>query len=236
MADIPRAILVPIDFGEPSAHAVAIAGALAQRCGASLLLLHAGVPAAAVGTDHLRRFGQKHTTAAFTSLLDDRAPIDAILRHSERCDLTVMGTHGRHGLSRLWLGSVAEGILRRTSRPLLIVRAASGGSRPDVSFRRVLVSASSRLTGVDTIDYARMIAAVFNGQTFDVRHRPIEAALEQTGATLLAVATPRVRDSTWLSNVGQPIVRFCDRPILFVPEQALDYASAHVQLDAVPQP
>ena len=87
---------------------------------------------------------------------------------------------------------------------------------------RVLVSASSQLTGAATNAYARMIASAFNGQTFDERHSPIETALERTGATLLAVATPRVRDRTWLSNIGQPIVRYCDRPILFVQEERED--------------
>ena len=38
----PRSILVAVDFGEASARAIAIGGALAERCGASLRLLHAG--------------------------------------------------------------------------------------------------------------------------------------------------------------------------------------------------
>jgi hypothetical protein len=52
----------------------------------------------------------------------------------------------------------------------------------------------------------------------DARYEPVEPALERTAATLLAVASPTPRDARWLSDIGQPIVRFCDRPILFVPE------------------
>ncbi|MGF6920574.1 universal stress protein [Paraburkholderia sp. 40] len=37
-------------------------------------------------------------------------------------DLVVMGTHGRHGIGRLLLGSVAEAVLRRTEVPVLLVR------------------------------------------------------------------------------------------------------------------
>jgi len=39
-------------------------------------------------------------------------------------DLIVMASHGHSGLARLFLGSVAEGVLRSTARPILIVRAA----------------------------------------------------------------------------------------------------------------
>lgn len=41
-------------------------------------------------------------------------------------DLVVVGTHGRRGLSRLFLGSVADGIARVARQPVLLVRAAEG--------------------------------------------------------------------------------------------------------------
>jgi len=44
-----------------------------------------------------------------------------------RADLTVMCTHGRGGFQRMWLGSVADGVLRGTPTPLLLVR---GGRIP----------------------------------------------------------------------------------------------------------
>ncbi len=37
-------------------------------------------------------------------------------------DVVVMGTHGRRGMRRLMLGSVAEGLIRVASRPVLLVR------------------------------------------------------------------------------------------------------------------
>lgn len=40
-----------------------------------------------------------------------------------RADLIVIGTHGRSGMNRLLLGSVAEGVVRGTSVPVLLVRA-----------------------------------------------------------------------------------------------------------------
>lgn len=47
-----------------------------------------------------------------------------LCRAADECeaDLVVMGTHGRHGIGRLLLGSVAEALLRRTTVPVLMVR------------------------------------------------------------------------------------------------------------------
>ncbi len=50
--------------------------------------------------------------------------VEEILGTAERihADLIVLGTHGRKGLSRLFIGSVAEGVLRRAGAPVLVVR------------------------------------------------------------------------------------------------------------------
>ena len=46
-----------------------------------------------------------------------------------RADLIIMGTHGRRGMTRMLLGSDAEGVLRNTSVPVLLVRATSRAGR-----------------------------------------------------------------------------------------------------------
>ena len=58
-------------------------------------------------------------------------PAGEILAQADRwgASLIVMGTHGRHGLAHLILGSVAEGVVRRASVPVLLVRA-SGDAAP----------------------------------------------------------------------------------------------------------
>ena len=68
--------------------------------------------------------------------------------------------------------------------------------------------------------YAQMIAGRFGGRAIDARYEPIEPALARTFATLLAVATPTPRSGDWLSNIGEPIVRYSEQPILFVPDSA----------------
>ncbi|MNF13821.1 Universal stress protein family protein [compost metagenome] len=42
-------------------------------------------------------------------------------------DMIVMGTHGRRGVRRLLMGSVAEGVLSQTSKPLLLIRSEIEG-------------------------------------------------------------------------------------------------------------
>lgn len=46
-----------------------------------------------------------------------------ILDEAKNYDLLVMGTHGRTGLDKLLLGSVTEGVLHRTDKPVLVVRS-----------------------------------------------------------------------------------------------------------------
>ena len=47
----------------------------------------------------------------------------------QRVDLIVLGTHGRRGVRRLVMGSDAEGVVRRSSVPVLLVRSAGGARR-----------------------------------------------------------------------------------------------------------
>ena len=49
-------------------------------------------------------------------------PLSEIVEHSRDFDLVVMGTHGRTGMSHLFLGSVAERVVRSASCPVLTVR------------------------------------------------------------------------------------------------------------------
>jgi nucleotide-binding universal stress UspA family protein len=52
---------------------------------------------------------------------------DAIEEEAVRwpADLIVIGTHGRRGFRRLLLGSVAEGLIRVSTKPVLLIRGAS---------------------------------------------------------------------------------------------------------------
>ncbi|HZT76277.1 MAG TPA: universal stress protein [Vicinamibacterales bacterium] len=236
-----QSVLAAVDFGEASARAVAVAGTIADRCHAALRLLHAESAEAppyftSEQLDDLERqrqametqaerfladFGRRHTAAPFTATIERRAAIDAILDASAGADLIVMGTHGRHGPKRWWLGSVSERVLRDVNRPLLVVRAADGdraATTPEHLFDRTLVHAAAPIAGERALAFARDLAAHFGGTVTDSRHGLIEPELERWHATLLVAAVPEPRAAAWTSNYGEPLVRFCTVPILFVPE------------------
>lgn len=145
----PRHILVPDDFSEASRHALAYAATLARALGARLTVLHVGPPIpavtwavpditaqqAALWTEVLAAREQD----AHRSLAHDVAPlsdlgVEPLFREGEPsdvivdvagtvgADLIVMGSHGRTGLRRALLGSVAERTARHAACPVLIVR------------------------------------------------------------------------------------------------------------------
>jgi nucleotide-binding universal stress UspA family protein len=238
-----RSILVAVDFGDASARAVAVGGAIAARCrGASLRLLHAeSIEAPAYFTSEqiddlerqrhtitsqaeqfLSRFGRQYTAVPFVASVDRRPPSEAIVAAAASADLVVMGTHGRHGLRRWWLGSVAERVLRETRTPLLVIHASDVGdvARPssDHLFDRIVVHAAAPLPGNGVLAFARVLAACFEGVVSDERQGVIEPALERAHATLLAASVPEPRSAAWTSNYGEPLLRYCTVPILFVPE------------------
>jgi nucleotide-binding universal stress UspA family protein len=125
-------ILHPTDFSDLSRHAFDVACALTRR-GGRVIVLHVveSVRVASEGYDEalderLRRFLPDDPSIRVEFQLCEGDPAEEILRMASttRCDLIAVGTHGRTGLDRLLLGSVAEAVLRRATCPALIVKPA----------------------------------------------------------------------------------------------------------------
>ena len=143
----PRDILVPIDFSPGSEHALDYACSLAGKLDATIHLVNAigaGLPELnAALTDQMIETLRTGAMAQLEKLAEARKPAvrfgklivqpgearDAILETvaSVRPDLIVIGSHGRRGVSRFVLGSVAEEVVRRAPCPVLVVRAAKHG-------------------------------------------------------------------------------------------------------------
>ena len=85
----------------------------------------------------------------------DAPPVDAILDESATADLVVVGTHGRRGPGRWWLGSVAERVVRAALAPVLVTRAAT--TPPLAVFERLALVHD----GTDADADARMCAEHF---------------------------------------------------------------------------
>jgi universal stress protein A len=133
-------ILCPVDFSTHSQPALAYAKALARAFNGSVTIMHVApdllpIPMAEVGyapieleaefqsskerLDKIECEGvdcKKHLTQGF--------PAEEIVRFAkqENFDLIVMPTHGRTGLKRLLMGSVAEHVMRESPCPVLAVK------------------------------------------------------------------------------------------------------------------
>lgn len=138
-------ILIASDGAERSQRAAALAIALAQSLGASVVGCAAlpvypyhGVgeaapaeaafqaQAAAEANRHLDDVEQRAAEAGvtFKRVLREGHPDDIILQtaDTEGCDLIVMASHGRRGVAALLLGSETQKVLARSSYPVLVVR------------------------------------------------------------------------------------------------------------------
>jgi nucleotide-binding universal stress UspA family protein len=162
MATIQK-ILFPTDFSRCADQALSHAAFLARRFGAELHLLHAVVlhgddPANPIyefpDPDELYRLAEEAATQRLEGLLPEAggeleirrthrrgiAPAAVILEYASEAgvDLIVLGTHGRRGLGRLVLGSVAEEVVRLASCPVMTLREQEN-PRPVEALERILV-------------------------------------------------------------------------------------------------
>jgi nucleotide-binding universal stress UspA family protein len=144
-----QSLLVPIDGSDPSNAACALAIKMATATGATILFVNVVESDKIIATvmpgqgfadptpaiESLRAagtamLGDAVASAAAagvkaTSELLEGDCIETILASaaSHAVDLIVIGSHGRSGLQRLMLGSVAEGVLRHSSVPVLVTKA-----------------------------------------------------------------------------------------------------------------
>jgi nucleotide-binding universal stress UspA family protein len=143
MVPIAQRILVPTDFSEGADDALAYALTLADQVGATVHLVHvfedpdavalyshAYVPMPAdMRSDILTNIHRELSVRAATGprevtsevLIGSPAKTIVDTASHNHFDLIVMGTHGRHGVARLLLGSVADRVIRTATCPVLVV-------------------------------------------------------------------------------------------------------------------
>ncbi len=141
---LPRTILVPIDFSPYAETALDYAVGLAQRLDGTIHLVHAitvpamgipemGVAYSAMTMETTTKEAQTALDAMAAKLRgkvglgptrleigDPRDVIDTVAQ-TVGADLIVMGTHGRRGVRRFMMGSVAESVVRSAPCPVLTV-------------------------------------------------------------------------------------------------------------------
>jgi nucleotide-binding universal stress UspA family protein len=180
-----RLILIPLDGSAFGELALPLALPIAERQRAELELVHVyesippylvqGAPPLDPGLDQeLKRdretylesvaaWVRRSTAVPVTAtLLDADDVAAALVEHIARrhADLVSMTTHGRSGISRLWMGSVAIDVVRHSPTPVLVTRPDESGSRdePALPFRRVLVPVDGSPADDDAIDDVLAVA------------------------------------------------------------------------------
>jgi universal stress protein A len=135
-----KRILFPTDFSHTGDAALRFATTLAKESGGSLLIVHVQEAPMAYGGGEMYYGIPEPSTDELTTMLHDVKPTDPSvpveyrlvtgdpaeavvqLAEQEAVDLIVLGSHGRKGLSRLLMGSVAEVIVRKAHCPVLVYK------------------------------------------------------------------------------------------------------------------
>lgn len=191
-----QTVVVALDFSSGSEAALVHAADLAGRSGAALHLLHAdvlfrssgdGAPPDAAPSNALRLRVERFATAALglagPDALDELAPTiavvrdltapTAILRYADGvgADLLVMGTHGRSGVPRLLMGSVAEAVVAAAPCPVLTVPERAVLPAPAAP---VLVAVDFTERSRDALEAGRELAALY-GAPVELVHVVVDA-------------------------------------------------------------
>ena len=139
-----KRIMVPLDGSDLAQTALPHALDLCRALSATLVLLHVrdtrqGSPEAARRFLDFTRRQHANEGVTIETLVREGPVADAIVRaaEQEQIDVIAMATHGRSGLQRAVYGSVAEQVLRSSTRPVLLVRVpGSPVEQPDHSMQR----------------------------------------------------------------------------------------------------
>jgi nucleotide-binding universal stress UspA family protein len=135
-----KTILFPTDFSTASDAALVHAEALARQMNARLLIVHVEEPPLAYGGGELYYGLPEPSSDHILKMLEDVKPSDPAVPYTHRltmgdpagevvriaedegAEMIILGTHGRTGMTRLLMGSVAEAIVRRAPCPVLVYR------------------------------------------------------------------------------------------------------------------
>jgi nucleotide-binding universal stress UspA family protein len=228
-----QSLLVPLDGSEFSERTLPLAHGLAKATGASLHLAHVHVSHA---PDHflsntqfhyegldLSEYEARHRDeekaylaevvgrlgdASVESVLLEGRVADQIAEYATGvgADMVLMTTHGHTGVSRMWLGSVADALIRQTALPILVIHPGGEGTVPKdvLSFKHILVpldgsdlSASilpaatelARATGARlTLLHVVSSTAVLGARIFPLMPDDITPAMEKAQLHLEGVA------------------------------------------------
>lgn len=170
-------ILVPLDGSELAEQVLPYAKMLASKTEAELVLLSAVVPVQTwLGASSTRARWKEEAAKATSYLESVRQQISAAGKvrtkvmwgtaadcirdtaDTEGADLIAMTTHGRSGLPRLVMGSVAGEVLHTARQPVLLVRAGQGQPPSEVNIKRILVPVDGSPLSASVLPFIESLA------------------------------------------------------------------------------
>jgi nucleotide-binding universal stress UspA family protein len=177
-------VLCPIDFSDTSHHALAHAAAMARWHQAQLTMLYVFpyLPAMDLppfpleDADRANMLAKMRQFAAIVprdvrvdcQVVEGQLVHEAIASRVEttQSDMLVMGTHGRSGFQRAFLGSVTEKVIRKVKCPTLVVPPRVGDIAPDtpVQFHRILCPTDFLASSLKAFEYAISLAEETDAQ------------------------------------------------------------------------
>jgi nucleotide-binding universal stress UspA family protein len=183
-----KRILTPVDLGHSSIAPLHYTAMLARRYDARVTLLYAdelavqfpafdGAPIEAAGEHEavakkieqsLRDFtlAQAPDLVSPALVIKPDHPVKAIVRTARdiEVDLIVMGTHGRRGWRRALVGSVAEGVVRAASQPVLVVPELHDGRKRPEQIARIVCPVNFTEAARDAVTCALSLANSFDAE------------------------------------------------------------------------
>lgn len=224
-------ILLPTDFTPASQSALPYARTIARTYGSKIWITHAVAPNPPVFLPMepipLAMDTPWHNAQQSLDCFADLGPLDdtthtEVLERGElwnvlenliqrhHIDLIVLGTHGRHGLKKLVLGSAAEQIFRRASCPVLTVGPHVTAPHESAGFQRIIFATDFSAGSLKALPYALSFAEENQAELILVHAIPLVALQHQE--SVAASAYTRLEEllptdaSDWCRP--EPVVRF----------------------------
>lgn len=234
-----RKILCPVDFFPAANTAADYAITLAQASGARLILLHVIEPIMSwaynvpVDTSAVTETMTKAATAELNKIakkaIARNVPVEVLVRcglvdvaiesliRQGGVDFLVMGTHGRRGLEKFFIGSTAERLVRKLDVPIMTIRTPK---RHPLSVRHILVATDFAEGTPEAVRYALSIAKeykakvtllhVLNDLQADISgpyRQPLLRSIKEELQNLVSAKDRSLVDITVRSEIGGPAQR-----------------------------
>ncbi|HVH39253.1 MAG TPA: universal stress protein [Gemmatimonadaceae bacterium] len=191
-----RTVLVPLDGSTLAERALPVAFDIARRTGGAVHLVRAHAPLAIIGAtsegivtqdmlaadDLMRKRAKEYLDETASRLgaewgvrvvphVDDGSAAGLITQVADDvlADIVVMTTHGQGGFAPGWLGSVADGVIRHSYRPVLALPENDESGGEPLAIRSIMVTLDGSAGSMAIIPPVRDLALVFGAEVHLVR-------------------------------------------------------------------